>query len=146
MARSLRLVCAAIAVLGALLCRPVLAQAPPQPTLIKDSKGCQFVNPFDEVAALGEYVWSGECKDSLVSGSGTLSYPRTKLSWTGDFVAGAMRHGFFKRKDGATYEGDFKNNRQHGQGTLRESDGRTLPDGSKRSIDAEDLSRFGIGS
>jgi hypothetical protein len=121
---NVRLQWVGMAITVVLLARPVAAQTEPPRVFIKDVKGCQFLNPYD--TALGRYEWSGECKDGFVSGTGTLSYPRGNISWTGDFVAGELRRGVLRMTGGTVYEGDFKNNHRHGRGTLRFLDGTTL--------------------
>src|SRR5262245_16383824 len=113
MARSLRLIWALTSAFGAFCfhlafaqtapAQSVTTQTEPPPGFIKGAEACQFINAIDEVGTVREYVWTGQCKDGLGSGAGVLSYPRTNLSWTGDFVAGEMRPGVFKMRNGATY-------------------------------------------
>jgi hypothetical protein len=93
---------------------------------IKDeASGCWAANPDPE--PLETITWTGQCRDMLVSGTGTLSWyldGRLIGRDEGNFVRGELSgHGKITFADGSNFEGEFP-----GRGVL------TLPGGNR--IDA----------
>ena len=125
MAHDLGMACWVLAVV-CVAASPVAAQTVPEPTFVEDSKGCRLLNPWEKVDPSRAFVWSGECKDGLLSGFGVLTVTGTPISWKGNFKAGRLTHGVLHMGDGTIYEGDFKDNRGHGQGELRYTNGTVL--------------------
>lgn len=92
-------------------------------SFIKDKKtGCKVYNPHpvdDE-----SVNWVGGCKDGFANGYGTLEwYVKDKK---GSVYIGNLQNGVFEGKGvlrypngTTTYEGDFRNGRRHGIGTLK---------------------------
>lgn len=90
-----------------------------------DATGCWAANPDPE--PFESITWSGQCRDMLLSGQGTLSWyldGRLIGRDEGNFLHGELSgHGKITFASGAAFEGDFP-----GRGVL------SLPDG--RQIDA----------
>jgi hypothetical protein len=120
-----------------------------QPGWIADPKtSCRIWNSSPERG--NSIRWSGECRDGLAHGQGTLEwfiddspssrfegeYRDGQLNGRGIYVfangdryegeyADDMRsgRGTFIYADGTRYEGEWRNDFPHGQGTLKRSDG-----------------------
>jgi hypothetical protein len=90
---------------------------------IKDeASGCWAANPDPE--PMETITWTGQCRDMLVSGMGSLSWyldGRLIGRDEGNFVRGELSgHGKISFPDGANFEGEFP-----GRGVL------TLPSGNR---------------
>ena len=70
------------------------------------------------VSCASEAEYTGETKDGLPHGWGTLIYPNG-TSYVGEFKEGIREgKGTWKHQNGAIYIGTWKNDRYHGQGIL----------------------------
>ena len=91
---------------------------------IADKRGCKVANiaPQD-----GESIaWSGECKNGLAHGEGTLNWFQKGVkveTYNGSMVNGyAEGRGQLKRGSGV-YIGEWKKSMQHGKGRFEDADG-----------------------
>jgi hypothetical protein len=115
---------------------PALAEDAPKPeqkqiqvTLhwITDSNGCKV---WDSRPAPNESVtWSGPCLDGYADGKGTLVWfvnGSPHATYNGEMKAGHYDgHGVQTWPNGARYDGDWRNDRAHGQGSYRGANGQT---------------------
>ncbi len=91
---------------------------------ITDAKGCKVANLAPKE---GERVtWSGECKNGLANGEGTLTWFESGVKT--EVYDGMMIDGYAEglgklRSAGSTYVGEFKKSRQHGRGRYEDADG-----------------------
>jgi hypothetical protein len=99
---------------------------PPEAGFLTSASGCKFVNPFPDEEPPPVIDWSGECVDGFVSGQGDVIVSgRRATMYHGAFERGQIKVGSATRSTG-TYEGEFKDNRPHGQGVLTYANGRYL--------------------
>jgi hypothetical protein len=91
---------------------------------IADKRGCKVVNISPQE---GESItWSGECKNGLATGEGTLTWFQQGVqveTYSGPMVNGyAEGRGRMVRGSG-TYFGEWKKSMQHGKGRFEDADG-----------------------
>jgi len=104
------------------------ADAQQQPRWIADPNGCPV---WDSTPTPGESItWSGACKNGLASGSGTLVWflnGRPNETYNGVLTDGHYTgRGKQVWPSGASYEGDYLNDRANGHGTYRTSTGEVF--------------------
>lgn len=92
---------------------------------------CRVVNPHP--AQQNRVEWSGPCKDGFAHGTGVLEWGYKRLHFSRIFIARyegeverGMAHGTGRKSfwNGAVYEGEFRNGRFEGRGTMTDPDGR----------------------
>lgn len=95
---------------------------------IADSSGCQFWDPSP--MAEETVRWSGRCVGGYAEGHGTLTwYTRGSLYETdvADFAHGMLNgHGVLSFVSGQKFDGQFRDQRPNGFGTLRTMDGEVF--------------------
>lgn len=72
-------------------------------------------------------IYTGEFKDGLRHGNGTITYRLTKSKYEGQWFKGKRQgKGKLTYADGTVYEGDFKNDQFHGFGKITSPQGDVL--------------------
>ncbi len=71
-------------------------------------------------------VHKGGCKDGLAHGKGVA---KGRDVFEGEFLEGDKHKGKYTWTNGLTYEGEYKNDKKHGQGTMRTASGDLVFEG-----------------
>jgi len=115
-----------LAVSIALMCH--LANAADEPTAavkwLQDANGCKFLN-YSPDSPSATITWTGQCVDGFVSGPGELQVGQW-LKFRGEFAQGRIVKGALDYIGRGTAEGEFVDNRLHGDVMVRALDGTTM--------------------
>jgi hypothetical protein len=91
-----------------------------------DANGCKFASTVPVDTTQPTFVFTGKCVDGFVSGPGeVMLLDGSRSIWSGDFQQGRLLKGVSESNWGS-YEGEFRDNTAHGQGTLTFNDGSTF--------------------
>jgi len=71
-------------------------------------------------------VYKGGCKDGLAHGKGLA---KGRDVFEGEFFEGDKLKGKYTWANGTTYDGEWKNDKQHGRGTMRNGNGDLVFEG-----------------
>jgi hypothetical protein len=118
-----------------------------------DANGCKFASTAPVDATQPTFVFTGKCVDGFVCGPGeVMLLDGSRTIWSGDFQQGRLLKGVAESGAG-TYEGEFRDNTAHGQGTMTFSDGSTFkgrfdygaPAGNTGEITLPNVGRYAGG-
>jgi len=87
-----------------------------------------------------ERILEGEFKNGLLNGSGTET--KNKLVWKGTFVDGNITHGEYKKENGYTVSGPFKNGLPHRRCDVLDSTGKVVYSGFFEKGFPSDLTNY----
>jgi hypothetical protein len=99
-------------------------QAKPAEWIADPRTGCKVWNNYPQDG--DEISWDGPCVDGLAHGKGVLRWFADGENYEtdeGEFRRGKMHGHVIARDDTGTFEGEFRDNKPDGRGTLRTSDG-----------------------
>ena len=91
--------------------------------LTVDAQGAKCQVRDQDIAA----VYKGGCKDGLAHGMGMA---KGRDTFEGEFFEGDKLKGKYTWSNGVTYDGEYKNDKKHGHGTMRTEKGDLVFDGS----------------
>jgi hypothetical protein len=93
---------------------------------LADANGCKFISPAPDTRAPDSpFSWTGACVDGFLSGPGVLSTADKTVVLRGEFTSGRIANGTLAMPF-VVYEGEFRDNIPHGDGSLRFADGSVL--------------------